>query len=435
MTVRRHPLLSCPGRASRALLRFAADATGGVAAIVAITAPVIVGAMGLGSEAGYWYLTSRRVQNAADVAAHGAGRQLGAGGDAADMQRAAEYLAGHAEIDLAAATVQVRRPPREGSYAGNDSAVEVEIVQTVPRLFSAMYTTEPLSIGGRAVAMARAGGTGCVLALSRTAQGAITVSGSAEATLTRCDMVSNASGTGFMMSGNGSSVSANCVQTAGTAVTTGNLAVACDSVREHAAPVADPFGDVDEPALTGACQPARVGQNNRVTTVAPIESHASGMMSRRFCNGLELRGTVALLPGLYLVEGGDFRINSNAVIRGDGVAFYLADGVELHFNGGADLDLSAPATGPYAGILIFGSRDSTGVSHTINGNAGSSLDGAIYAPASHLTVSGSAGTSPGSCTQFVTDTITLTGNAEINISCETPFGPNIDLPGGVALVE
>ncbi len=326
-------------------------------------------------------------------------------------------------------------PPTSGAYAGEDNAVEAVVTQSVPRMFTAIYSSNPVLISARAVAVVQSGGSGCVLALSRTAEGAITVTGSSDSTLTLCDMISNAAGTSFIMSGNGSSVSANCIQTSGTAVTTGNLSVVCEHLREHAAPVADPFADVEEPALTGACQSGDVGRNNATTVVTPTEAHASGMMSRRYCSGLSLRGTVQFAPGLYLIEGGDFNINSNATIAGEGVVFYLAEGVNLRFNGTASVDLSAPTAGPYAGILIFGSRDATTASHTINGNFGSTIDGAIYAPASHLTLSGSAQTSMHGCTQFVTDTVTFSGSGTIDISCESTAGPTIEVPGSVTLVE
>ena len=76
-------LITRAGRMARFALRrrfrsFRRDTFGGVAAIVAITSPVLIGAMGLGGEAGYWYLTQRKVQNAADVAAHAAAlREMG----------------------------------------------------------------------------------------------------------------------------------------------------------------------------------------------------------------------------------------------------------------------------------------------------------------------------------------------------------------------
>lgn len=411
------PLLSCE--------------TGAVAVIVAILAPVLIGAMGLGAESGYWYLTERKLQNGADVAAHGAARMMAAGESGDSMQQTAAYLVAEAGIDV---DPVVNAPPTSGAYAGDDNAVEAVVTESVPRMFTAIYSSEPVPITARAVALIEQGGTGCVLALSDV-EGAITVSGSSDSTLSLCDMVSNANGAAFIMSGGGSSVSANCIQTVGTAQVTANLTVNCGQLRENAGAIADPFAGIEEPALTGACQSGSVGQNSQTTQVAAIEPHASGMPSRRYCDGLDLSGTVVFQPGLYMIEGGDFTVNSNAEISGAGVVFYLADGVNLHFNGTATMDLQAPTGGPYAGMLIFGSRDNVGGSHIINGNVGSILDGAIYAPTASLTVSGNAQGASGGCTQFVTGTVTFTGNGSINISCENAAGPAIVIPGSVALVE
>ena len=428
--------LFLPARVDALLRRFRADMAGAVAVIVAITAPVLIGMMGLGSEAGYWYLTQRNLQNAADMAAHGAGRRVANGAGDAERDETADYLVARAGIDLSAASVSVSSPPASGDFAGDDKAIEVVVTESVPRMFSRIWSKEPVAITARAVALVQAGGTGCVLALSRTAQGAITISGSAGLSLANCNMISNAEGTSLVMQGNGSSATVQCIQTVGTAQTTRNLSTSCDAPRENASAVPDPFEHIEEPALEGPCNHSgMVGRNNQATLVSPDWGHASGMRSKRFCNGLTVQGTVVFDPGLYLIEGGEFRINSNAQISGDEVVFFLAEGVTLHFNGTADVDLSAPTTGPYSGMLIFGSRESADVSHRIDGNFGSHLDGAIYAPQSHLTLSGNAQAPGGGCTQIVTETVEFTGNGTIDLSCENPAGPSITLLGNVALVE
>ena len=413
---------------------FRRDTAGAVAVVVAMMAPVLVGSMGLGGEVGYWYLKQGSLQNAADVAAHGAAMRKKAGDDAASLQTTAEYLV-HAAESAQESTVTLNDPPATGDFAGIGNAVEVTATEAVPRLFSGIYSSGDVQISARAVAVAEADSTGCVLALSETAQGAITISGSSDSTLTLCDMVSNAAGVSFQMQGMGSSVSANCIQTVGIAVTTDNLTVNCSTLRQNASAVADPFAHVAEPAIEGPCSSGlSVGQNGQTTPVTTNHLHSSGMPSRCYSNGLDVRGTVDFAPGLYIVREGEFRVNSNAVLRGDGVVFYLAPGVAFRFNGTATMDMSGPTGGAYAGILIFTSRSST-VSHLINGNLGSYLDGAIYATNSHLTLSGNAATSANSCTQIVTHTVEFTGSGEININCENPPGPNVNLVGRVMLVE
>ncbi len=56
-----------------------ADKRGSAAVVAAIVFPIATGSMGLGAETGYWYLSQRKLQHAADVSAHAAGARLRAG--------------------------------------------------------------------------------------------------------------------------------------------------------------------------------------------------------------------------------------------------------------------------------------------------------------------------------------------------------------------
>ena len=415
--------------------KFKRCAAGGVAAVVAILSPVLIGGMGLGAETGYWYLEARKLQNAADVAAHGAALRANQGDNQAGLQGFADYIVGESDVNMTQTNVTVNRPPLSGAYIEDGNAVEIIVTQTVPRMFSAIYDNTPLDLDARAVATALSGGSGCVLALSPDEQGAITITGSASINLIQCDFISNATGVGFDMSGQAGAAIAGCVQTTGTATVTANLIVTCAELRQNRAPVPDPFASLTEPALTGACQATQQGQNNQTTTITPVESHASGMSSMRFCNGLTLRGTTHLDPGIYLIEGGDFRINSNAVITGTDVVFYMADDVEMRFNGTATTNLTAPTTGDYAGMLFFSSRNATSARHVVNGNIGSAFNGVVYAPSSHLEYSGNNSTGFTSCTQIVADTIDFTGNGMMMMHCLFPPAQTIEVASSVTIVE
>jgi len=107
----------------------------------------------------------------------------------------------------------------------------------------------------------------------------------------------------------------------------------------------------------------------------------------------------------------------------------------MNFNGTADLDLSAPTSGEYAGILIFGSRLATTMSHRINGDAGVIVDGAIYTPASHLDFIDNASTSAISCTQIIGNTVAFSGDGAISITCANTAGNDAHTGRLVLLVE
>ena len=417
--------------------RFLRDQRGTAAIMLSIAFPVMVGGIALGAEAGYWLMVERKVQEAADVAAHAAAVVKRGGGDQSDLEEAALKVATGTGYDAATDSLTVHDPPAIGAFAGTDGHVEVRIQRDQRRYFTIIYSSEAVPIGARAVAAVEEGANACLLALSPTAPGAVTVSGSTEVTFEGCDVASNSTAAdSFLMDGGASVLSTGCVNTSGGAIATAGLTLTdCDAIREYAPAAADPYADVAEPAATGTCQGNRVGSNSATTVLTPSESHASGVMSMRFCSGLEVRGDVTFEPGLYIIEGGDFQLNSNIFASGTGVTFYLGTGVELAFNGNAEFDFSAPVSGPFSGLLYFGSRSSSAVSHTMNGTADSVMNGAIYTPASGLNFSGNFTWDGTGCTQLVAGTILFTGNSTLNVDCQAEGTRPIEVRQEVRLVE
>lgn len=414
---------------------FKRNTVGGVAATVAILSPALIGGIGLGGEAGYWYLTQRKVQNAADVMAHGAAKRLTAGADQAGLETIAAFLAEQAQIPPGAANIEVHRPPVSGGFVEDNNAVEIVVTETVPRMFSAMYSNDPVPITARAVATARSPGRGCVLALSDTQNNAISVTGAGSMFLITCDLISNGPDVSVAADAPGLLLSAGCVRAAGSAQLPFAPTLDCGPAVQNANATVDPFAGVAEPIATGTCEDGTVGADFQFTTVTPVEPHASGMSAIRYCNGLSLRGNVTLNPGLYIVEGGNFDINPAAFINAPGVTFYLRDGVNLTVDGSAALNLSPPTFGTYAGITVFGSRAATTAVHNLNGNFSTILDGAIYAPASRIAMSGTATTSFIGCTQVIGDTVAFTGSFAMTLHCLFPPAQTIEVAGTAQIVE
>lgn len=416
-----------PGRrTATSWAAFLADRRGGSAILLAISFPVLIGGLALGAEAGYWFLVQRSVQQAADLAAHAAVVNKRAGGDEAQMRDAALRVAAGSGYDGASDTLSVHAPPLTGAFAGDPDAVEVRVRRSQERYFTLIYAEAPVPIGARGVAALTGGASACLLALSETAPGAVSVSGSTQVTFDGCDIASNsAASDSFLMSGGAAVVSTGCVSAVGGAITTAGLTLTdCPSIIERAPPAADPYAGVAEPDLSGSCRSGNVGTPSGVTYLTPTESHSSGVDAMRFCSGLTLSGEVVLAPGLYLVEGGDLRINSNARISGDDVTFFLAGDAEARFNGTASLDLSAPSSGPFAGLLIFGARDGTGAQHRVNGTADSELSGAVYTPAGSIDFTGDFTDSSGGCLQVIASTILFSGNSTLSVACDaTPVNP------------
>ena len=402
---------------------YARDTRGAVVIIAAVLIPVIVGGLGLWVETGYWDHMQRKVQHAADMAAQAAAVRLRAGDSKAQVTAVATRVARASGL-LAAGAVTVNIPPLSGPRKGAADAVEVILNETHPRYFTAVFQGGRVGLAGRAVSVIEGGSTACMLALSPTATSGILVSGSTSVTMQGCDLAANtSSATAYDMGNSGAALSAGCIYTVGGARTNANLHLTgCAAPRTQSPAARDPYRAVPEPEVRGTCSNGKVGKPNVTEVLNPTALHPNGMKFMRFCNGLDLKGSVEMKPGLYIVEGdltingGDASSANAAAIFGSGVTVFMAPGSKLRLNGNVTINLSAPATGPTSGILFFGSRSGLTDSHVINGSSGSVLQGAIYAPVSDIQYSGNSAGANG-CTQVIGSTITMTGNSTLKADC------------------
>ncbi len=417
--------------------RFRQDGSGSVAVITALVFPILIGGMALGAEASFWYLSQRKLQQIGDLAVYAAAVQKRSGRDETAMHGAAVTAAHASGLDAGADELTLHPSPVSGAFAGRDDAVEVRLVRQQERYFSLIYSDRPVTMSARAVAQIREGADACVLALDPSGGGAITVSGSSSITFDGCDVAANsAAKDAFDMQGGRAELTTGCVSTVGGADITSNLTMRdCASPRTEAPAVRDPYADVPEPPTGLTCErQAKVGSGNGVPRVVPTTQLPDGTKVKCYQGGPSIKGDVTFDPGLYVIEGGTLSINANSRVFGEGVTFHLRGGASLAFNGGASIDLTAPATGPYAGLLFFGSRDDSGVDHTINGSAGSRLAGAVYLPSGSLGYSGNF-TGSGGCTQIVARRVEFTGNSTLDVDCTAAGTRRIAVRQTIALVE
>ena len=97
-------------------------------------------------------MTQRKIQNAADVAAHATAVRLNSGETLAELQTLAEFVVGNSDVDIDMTAVALNNPPLSGGYIEDNDAVEVVLTRTVPRMFSSIYGEGDIVITARAVA-------------------------------------------------------------------------------------------------------------------------------------------------------------------------------------------------------------------------------------------------------------------------------------------
>jgi Flp pilus assembly protein TadG len=394
------------------LTRFQRDQSGSYLVISAVLMPVLVGLVGLGTDYGVWLGVSQRMQAAADAAAFSAATLLtnNSGGDATTQADAIASSFGFTD-GLNGVTVTVNKPPGSGPHIATAGAVEVIIQQPQRRFFSAMIFPGSVAVAARSVALSGNNGLGCVLSLNPTASGAITLQGTSDVTLGGCTLYDNSSSGSALTVGGSATLSALAVDVVG-GISGKSSITASNGVTTSASSMADPYSSASYDPYSG-CTYNNYTAKNTVTLSPGV-----------FCNGLSLNAgaNVTLQPGTYYIDRGGLSVNGGATLTGDGVTLVFTSSTGNNYanatiNGGATVNLTAPTTGPTAGIVIFGDRNmSEGTSFKFNGGASQVFSGAIYVPEAAAQFAGGANTSK-ACTQLVANTITFTGNANFAINC------------------
>lgn len=388
-------------RLSDCLKSLIRDDLGSTAIAFAASMPLVIGGAALGVETSYWYYKDLQLQAAADAAAYAGALEKRAGSNRAIVIQAATTVAVANGFRSSIGTTELYSPPQSGTHI-NAKAVEVVLQESAPRFFSSFFIQSPVIVRARAVAAFQDAGSACILALHKSASNAALFSGSSTSKFIGCSVMANSLADDAVKVQGAGKLETSCVYSVGGASLGGGTVLSeCKSAQVGVPPVADPYAEVEPPAVSSTC----------------ANTSGSTLSAGTYCGGMTLSGTKTLNPGVYVVAGGDLKINANANISGSGVMFYLTGGARVSINGNATVNLSADTTGPYSGLLFFGDRsDSGSTKNTFNGTATSTLTGAIYFASQAIQFLGNFSGTDG-CTQVVGLTVEWSGNANVSKDC------------------
>jgi len=184
-------------------------------------------------------------------------------------------------------------------------------------------------------------------------------------------------------------------------------------VVTHAAAAPDPYANVTPPTV-GSCTAWPSGTNITVG-------------SGTYCNiGNINNQNVTFATGAVVVITGGLSTKGNSTLTGSGVTLYVTGGGSINAN--STISISAPSTGPYAGLAVwFGDNSAV----TWDGANSSSFKGAIYAPTANVTYGGNAG-SVSTCTRLIAGALSLHGTSTISFNdtgCPAVAGPVLTASG------
>jgi Flp pilus assembly protein TadG len=414
------------------------DQRGGYSIMVALLLPVIMGFAALGTETGLWFYAHQSMQGTADGAAFSAATAYAQGNTTTFTTEARAVAAKYGYVHGSnGTTVTVNRPPASGAYTTNANAVEVVVRQAQRRLFSAVVMSNDIDIVARAVATGTPSNIACVLGLDTSAANTVQLLNNATLPDPSCGVASNSSSaTGLSLSNNAS--------LAGPVASHGGISVSNNShltnslIQSNAAVTPDPYAS-SNPGTPPACTTQNgAGANNGSRSLNP-DTFVGGVGMARFCSGLNFTNNfnVTFAPGVYFIDS-QLVFGNNAIITGTDVTLVINGNYAISIGNNAHVSLSAPTTGPTAGIVFFGSRTGTStVLQRFANNTVLDLTGAIYFPNQILELDNNASSAPnGGCTQIIGRVVRFQNNVDLGANCAGTGVKQIGLgSGGVSLVE
>jgi Flp pilus assembly protein TadG len=396
--------------------QFLRNQRGSITIMTALVLPVVGGLTALAVDVAHLRYSKARLQMGADAAALAAIRRLSNEADAVQVAVAIANL----NVPKTAGTVTTSSDVQlivydlsTKTYTSSDAATPPNGVRVtasrddahgnrVLGFFTQMLSgSSTYNLSASAIAIVR--GTddpACVYALNASDPDALTIAGSTTVSLGCGVRVKSSSTAAISSNGNAARLTASSICQASTPGF--NPSGYSPSVKRCASAVADPFAAVTEPTATN-CKP---GGTLTGTVTAGCYS-----------GPINFSGNVTLGAGTYYFSASDVNINSNAKITGSDVTLFLDETSSLKITGNPLIKLSAPTSTPLAGISLFQSRKANGASLTISGNSDFDISGAIYAPATTVTFTGSGTTTnPAHYGSLVASKVHFTGNSDVEFA-------------------
>jgi len=408
--------------------RFKRNDKGSMAILFGLLIPMLLGFTGLAADGAFWLMARNRLQAATDGAAISAAHSMHLDGSGPGITLEARKLFKRTYGEqLDSMEISVVNPPGSGAFAGDTSAVEVTSSRQQRVYFAALVGMTDVTLASRSVARVDAMSDACLLGLSPEDDKAVEITGSTIVNLS-CGIASNSNSPEALYMSGSSTTTATSISAVGDIYqSSGSTLNTTDgSVRSRAPKIDDPYGaqgrNLQVPKHPTAC----LSRNTSVRSNTTLQPG-------RYCGGITFQsGTATLEPGVYIIDGGDFRANAQASIIGDGVTIILTGNgnkyAQLNVAGGAEIALHAPKSGTdFDGVLFFQDPDAPSYKganvsrNKLNGGSNFEMSGAVYFPSQGLDFSGGADARI-TCLQLVAYKLTFTGNSEIASVCDENSG-------------
>jgi hypothetical protein len=363
---------------------------GQVMVLICLAIITIMGLVGLVADVGSLQAQKQLLQTAADSAALAAAQEINYGDSVAAGK--ADAATNGFTTGVSGVVVTINNPPLSGPNSGKSGYVEAIVSRPEPTFFLRVLGMTTVTIQARAVSNV-GNGPNCIYVLDPSASAAMSLNGNVSVSV-GCGLLVNSSSSSALTVNGNVSVTASTIGVVGDYSSTGNVTFSPQPKKGIVA-AADPLAYVQPPSY-GACGYNSFSLNGNTGSSSSPYQLSPGV----YCGGISINGNAWLnfQPGNYVLAGGGISFGGNAIMTGTGITFYNTTGAGgykgISLSGNVVMNFSAPTSGALAGILFFQDRaiPAGSAGSTIVGNAGSTLDGALYFPTTTLTYTGNSST-------------------------------------------
>lgn len=323
----------------------------------------------------------------------------------------------------------VTPPPPTAPGIGNTAWwVTVRVTQLVPQLFSAVLGNPTGKVAARATG-AVTPAAGCVYVLDPSSAASYYQNGSTTFT-SACGIFVDSNNPQAMQNSGNAVVNASEYDVVGGVDWHGTIT---PDPNVGVPPFPDPLRNLPVPSpcsSTGGCGAADCSAHpNRLVVNSDVT-----LSPGTYCGGIAVKNaTVTFSPGKYILVGGGLSTqDTNSHVRGSEVFFYNTYNSSkaygpFAFNANSDVQLSAPTSGTYSGILAFQDRNcctAGSVTESFQGGATSFYEGAIYYPKSIVQFTGNPSMSLSHYTIIVSWRLAIQGSSSVNNDYSHLIGGN-----------
>jgi hypothetical protein len=402
---------------SSLLRRFGPSSGGNVLMIFGLGAPLLFGAAGIAVDYSTWVAQTARLRSAADLAALAATRELQVGSpDEARIQAVAQsVVAQQIHVADGDGPVAVATTPIRATAQGPIKGVKVTLVQRKNAIMSRIVTPELTDIEVSATAQMAGGTKVCVVGLDEAAPDTIRLDDRAQISAGGCSVYVNSKSTTALRSEASAKVTSMLACTAGGYKSTSSANFAPRPPTTDCPKTPDPLADRPPPPV-GSCLFSKLLLKEITRTLSP----------GTYCGGLyiEKGSRITLQPGVYVIKDGPLVVGpgpsvkgllddlgdpshsndddgtaaSTGWLKGTGVGFYFTGEVKpnkktgkavvMRFEPNSVVEITAPTSGPMAGLLFHEDRTSiVDRRFEILSDSARRLVGTIYIPRGVFNVS------------------------------------------------